>query len=101
MSKKRKTRKSKELKFKISLEAIKGSKTLSQIGKEYDVHPDQITQWKNELIENGANLFNSNSSKSTANESKEIASLYKTIGKQTIEIDFLKKNLGMSVDWKE
>lgn len=101
MSKKRKTRKSKELKFKIALEAIKGSKTLSQIGKEYDVHPDQITQWKNDLIENGADLFDSNPTKSPDSESKEIESLYKTIGKQTIEIDFLKKNLGMSPDWKE
>ena len=84
MSKKRKVRKSKEIKFKVALEAIKGSKTVSQIAKEYDVHPEQITQWKSELLDNGSTLFNSKIEKKSSVDQKEVDSLYKTIGQQTI-----------------
>ena len=101
MSKKRKVRKSKEIKFKVALEAIKGSKTVPQIAKEYNVHPEQITQWKSELLDNGSNLFNSKSEKNSSVDQKEVDSLYKTIGQQTTELNFLKKNLGMSTDWKD
>ena len=101
MSKKRKVRKSKEIKFKVALEAIKGSKTVSQIAKEYDVHPEQITQWKSELLDNGSTLFNSKIEKKSSVDQKEVDSLYKTIGQQTTELNFLKKNLGMSTDWKD
>ena len=42
----KRVRRSKELKFKIALEAIRGEKQLSQIAEEYHVHPQQVTRWK-------------------------------------------------------
>lgn len=39
----------KEMKFKIALEAIKGQKQVSEIAEEYQVHPNQVTQWKGEV----------------------------------------------------
>lgn len=93
MSKKRMKR-SKELKFKVALEAIKGDKQLSQIAAEYNVHPNQIVQWKKQLLEKGASVFDSKeNNQSSADKEKE--QLFKTVGKQQIMIEFLKKNLGI------
>ncbi len=93
MSKKRMKR-SKELKFKVALEAIKGDKQLSQIAAEYNVHPNQIVQWKKQLLEKGASVFDSKeNNQSSADKEKE--QLFKTVGKQQIMIEFLKKKLGI------
>ena len=77
------------------------AQAIAEIAKEYNVHPEQITQWKSELLDNGSNLFNSKSEKNSSVDQKEVDSLYKTIGQQTTELNFLKKNLGMSTDWKD
>ena len=87
-------KRSKELKFKVALEAIKGDKQLSQIAAEYNVHPNQIVQWKKQLLEKGASVFDSKeNNQSSADKEKE--QLFKTVGKQQIMIEFLKKNLGI------
>ena len=93
MSKKRMKR-SKELKFKVALEAIKGDKQLSQIAAEYNVHPNQIVQWKKQLLEKGASVFDSKENNQSSAD-KENEQLFKTVGKQQIMIEFLKKNLGI------
>ena len=53
----KRVRRSKELKFKVALEAIRGEKQLAQIAEEYHVHPQQVTQWKKELMEKGPELL--------------------------------------------
>ncbi len=93
MSKKRINR-SKELKFKIALEAIKGDKQVSEIAAEYNVHPNQISQWKKQLLEHGAEVFDSKDSKKS-NHEKEMEQLYKTVGKQQVTIEWFKKSLGI------
>ena len=47
-------------KFKVALEAAKGSKTIRELASETGVHPTQISQWKKQLLEEGANLFSRN-----------------------------------------
>jgi transposase-like protein len=52
-----KLQRSTELKSKVVLEAIRGEKQLAQIAEQYHVHPQRVTQWKKELLENGLELF--------------------------------------------
>jgi transposase-like protein len=94
MSKKRISR-SNEFKFKVALETIKGEKQISQIAEEYNVHPNQILQWKKQLLEKGSSIF-STKGDSVKDYQKEKEDLFKTVGKQQVEIDWLKKNLGIT-----
>ena len=55
MSKKRRNH-SPQFKAKVALAAIKGDKTLAELSAEFDVHPNQITQWKQQLLENASEL---------------------------------------------
>lgn len=96
--KKKKTRHTKEFKFKIALEAIKGEKTIAELASENQIHPQQITAWKNELLEKGADIFASAKESNLKQVEKERDQLYKTIGHQQVRIDWLKKTLGMSHD---
>jgi transposase-like protein len=95
MSRKR-MRRTKELKFKIALEAVKGEKQVNEIAKEYNVHPQQVTQWKRELLENGAEIFSGKVEKKLQENEKEKDKLYQAIGYQQVQIDWLKKKLGFS-----
>ena len=95
MAKKR-TRRTKELKFKVALEAIKGQKQVNEIAHEYYVHPQQVTQWKKEFLENGAEIFSSKRKNKEQEIEKEKEKLYQAIGYQQIQIDWLKKKLGIS-----
>ena len=44
-------------KAKVAVDAIRGEKTLAEMAKHYDVHPQQITEWKNQLVERAAGVF--------------------------------------------
>ena len=46
-------------KAKVALAAIKGEKTLADLAQQFDVHPNQITQWKSQLQEGAAAVFGS------------------------------------------
>jgi transposase-like protein len=46
-------------KSKVALAAIKGDKTLAELAQQFDVHPNQITQWKAQLLEGAAWVFGS------------------------------------------
>lgn len=79
-------------KSKVALEALKGHKTLSEIASEYEVHPNQVSQWKRQLREGMGNIF-TNSSRSNRSEEKEKDRLYQEIGRLKVELDWLKKKL--------
>jgi transposase len=90
MSTRRKTY-SKELKAKIALEAVKGYSSITELSREYKVHPNQISKWKQQLLENLPGIFdNSRGPKSDMNN-ELVEQLYRQIGKQQVEIDWLKK----------
>ena len=100
MSKKRR-RFTKDLKFTIVLEAIKGQRQIAEIATEYDVHPNQITLWKRQFLEQGAAVFGKkdDTEKEELEETQE--DLFKKIGQQQNEIDWLKKNLKKSELWRK
>ena len=89
MSRKRRSFSS-EKKFAIVLEAIKGQRQISEIAAEFDVHPNQITNWKQQFLENGASVFNKKTD-NTVGELKEKEEVHlKKIGELTVELDFLR-----------
>lgn len=94
MSEKRRGRWSNAQKFKIALAALRGDKTIVQIAEEYQVHPNQVSEWKKQLVEHGADIFSSNGDQKDSVNEKERDDLIKTIGNQTVIIDWLKKRLG-------
>ncbi|QIG89316.1 transposase [Chryseobacterium sp. POL2] len=78
-------------KAKVALEALKERETLQQLALKYELHPNQISQWKQEFIEKSAQVFESKVLKESSDES--VSELYQKIGKLEMEKEFLKKNL--------
>ena len=80
-----------EFKAMVGMEALKGLKTVGELAREYDVHPNQITQWKRELKERAAELFKTKSDNEYAELKREREVLQQKIGELTMDVDFLKK----------
>jgi transposase len=79
-------------KTKVVLEALSERYTIQELGRKYEVHATQINKWKAHFLEHAESVFENGNSSSTAPESTE-EKLYKVIGEQKVEIDFLKKAL--------
>jgi transposase-like protein len=90
MSQKRR-RYSAEYKFKVALEASKGEKTLSELSRETGLHPNQISQWKRQLLAEGAHLFQHKHELRPTAAGTEAAELYEQIGRLKMEVEWLKK----------
>lgn len=77
-------------KAKVGLEALKGIKTVSQIAKEYEVHPVQVSQWKQQVMERLPEVFEGGAGREGVDEVL-VAKLHEKIGQLSVENDFLKK----------
>jgi transposase-like protein len=82
-------------KARVAVEAIRGEKTLSQLGSQFKVHPIQIAKWRKSAMEQLPELFvDGRTRKSAAVETGNDA-LYEEIGRLKVELDWLKKKVGM------
>ena len=84
-------------KTKVVLEALKEQKTLAQLSTQFELHANQITDWKKQVVSAIPTLFEGKSEKQNALNSEQIeeitAPLYQQIGQLKVELDFLKKKL--------
>ena len=82
-----------EFKAKVALEAIRGEQTVQEIALKYEVHPNQVTQWKRQLLDNAVTAFEKPGKKSQEEKGAEQKEerLFSQIGRLKIENDFLKK----------
>ena len=81
-------------KAKVALAAVKGEMTLAQLAEHFDVHPNQITQWKGQLQEGAAGVFGSVAGAGANPPPVDVKSLHAKIGELTLENDFLEVALG-------
>lgn len=89
MSKRR--RRSAQFKFKVALEAAKGTKTLSELSSEYGVHSTQISEWKSQLLKGGATVFSTKTAREQREQESLRCELYEQIGRLKMELEWLKK----------
>lgn len=84
-------RHSAEFKFKVALEAAKGLRTINEIASEFGLHPNLVSQWKQQLLEGGDTLFRQPGSHSERESEALQAELYEQIGRLKMELEWLKK----------
>ena len=76
-------------KAKVALAAIKGDRTLADLAQQFDVHPNQITQWKAQLQEGAAGVFGADLRGEAPTPPVDLKSLHAKIGELALENDFL------------
>jgi len=80
-------------KSKVALAAVRGEQTLSELAQHFDVHPNQIKQWRDQLLEGAADVFSRESKAVKAEPAIDVKTLHAKIGELTLENDFLEKAL--------
>ena len=79
-------------KAKVALAAVKGDKTLAELAEQYEIHPNQINDWRRQLLDNAGTVFGSTHDQRKTDEG-HLKDLHAKIGQLTLENDFLAKAL--------
>lgn len=82
-------------KAKVAIEAIKGLKSLSEMASKYEVHPNLIRQWKQQVLDLIPAIFVDKRKRKVQDEEKLKEQLYQQIGRLKVENDWLKKKAGL------
>ena len=76
-------------KAKVALAAVKGEKTLAELAQQFDVHPNQIANWRSQLLDGAAGVFDGGRSEASGASAVDVKELHAKIGQLTLENDFL------------
>jgi transposase-like protein len=87
-------RHSAQFKFKVALEAAKGTKTLAELASQYGLHPSQISEWKQQLLQDGPDVFSTQTARQQREQEALQTELYEQIGRLKMELEWLKKKVG-------
>jgi len=79
-------------KAKVAVEALKGDKTLAELAEKYELHPNQINDWRKQLMDGAAHAFSDGNDKKKDHEA-HVKELHAKIGQLALENDFLAKAL--------
>ena len=85
-----------EFKAKVALEALRSEKTVNELAGTYDVHPNQVANWKREAQAGLMDIFSNQRGRQAAHELAERERLYSQIGRLQVELNWLKKKSGLS-----
>ena len=98
-----KKKRSNTFKAKVALDAVKGNKTIAEIAKQCQVHPNQVSLWKQQLLDELPGIFSRKKEKKEKKIEQFQDNLYKEVGKLKVENEFLKKKYrelyGEDVKW--
>jgi transposase len=76
-------------KAKVALAAVRGEQTLIELSEQFDVHANQIRQWKDQLLEGASGVFGAETKAEAAQPAIDVKTLHAKIGELTLENDFL------------
>ena len=92
MTKRTRRNHSAAFKAKVALATLKGDKTLAELAQHFDVHPNQGTEWKRQLLERASDMFDGGGA-DKVNDGPDLKTLHAKIGQLTLENDFLESAL--------
>jgi transposase len=93
MAKRTRRNHSPAFKAKVALAAIRGDRTLAELAEQFDVHPNQIQDWKQKLVTKAETVFGTSVAEA-ADQTQMQQKLHAKIGQLTMEKDFLANALG-------
>jgi transposase-like protein len=85
-------------KVQVVLELLKETKTVAQVCSQYSIHPTQAGHWKNQALAGLQSLFTNKPVTELARKNQLIDELYRQVGQLKVELDWLKKKMGISSD---
>jgi len=92
---KKNQRRTPDFKVKVAIDAIKDKMTVSQIASKYDIHPKQVTDWRDQFLTEAESIFIPKTSLRRTKTDLEKEALLMKIGQLTIDNDYLKKKLNI------